>query len=101
DLVSLSATATVTDGDNDQVTTTVSLDLGGNLSFDDDLPSVSVGEVDASAITLTTQDAQTIGAEVSDSDSGSFAAAMLAAVTPTYGADGAGSTVLSGYTLTI
>ncbi|MBF7730857.1 DUF5801 repeats-in-toxin domain-containing protein, partial [Pseudomonas sp. N040] len=31
----------------------------------------------------------------------SFAAAMLAAVTPTYGADGAGSTVLSGYTLTI
>ncbi|MBF7731595.1 retention module-containing protein, partial [Pseudomonas sp. N040] len=91
--------ATVSDGDGDVASD--GLDLGGFLVFRDDGPSVSVGEVDASAITLTTQDAQTIGAEVSDSDSASFAAAMLAAVTPTYGADGAGSTVLSGYTLTI
>ncbi|MDX8469319.1 type I secretion C-terminal target domain-containing protein, partial [Mesorhizobium sp. VK23B] len=38
-LVSLSATATVTDGDNDQATSTVSTDLGGNIGFDDDIPS--------------------------------------------------------------
>ncbi len=37
--VQLSATATVTDGDNDTATTTVSADLGGNISFDDDVPS--------------------------------------------------------------
>ncbi|WP_269933382.1 beta strand repeat-containing protein, partial [Aminobacter sp. HY435] len=38
--VTLSATATVTDGDNDTATTTVSVDLGGNISFDDDVPAV-------------------------------------------------------------
>jgi len=98
--VTLSATATVTDGDGDTATTTVSTDLGGNIRFDDDNPSVSVGTVADSAITLTTQDAQTIGA-ASDTDSASFASAFLAAVTPTYGADGAGSTVISGYTLSV
>ena len=38
-LVTLTATATVTDGDNDTATTTVSADLGGNISFDDDVPT--------------------------------------------------------------
>ncbi|WP_192385141.1 DUF5801 repeats-in-toxin domain-containing protein [Mesorhizobium silamurunense] len=39
-LVTLSATATVTDGDHDQATSTVSTDLGGNIGFDDDIPSI-------------------------------------------------------------
>ncbi|BCG97024.1 DUF5801 repeats-in-toxin domain-containing protein [Mesorhizobium sp. 131-2-1] len=99
-LVSLSATATVTDGDHDQATSTVSTDLGGNIGFDDDIPSLTVGTVADAAITLVTQDAQTIGA-ASDTASASFAAAFLAAVTPSYGADGAGSTVISGYTLNV
>ncbi|MDX8470453.1 DUF5801 repeats-in-toxin domain-containing protein, partial [Mesorhizobium sp. VK23B] len=98
--VSLSATATVTDGDNDQATSTVSTDLGGNIGFDDDIPSLTVGTVNDGAITLVTQDAQTIGAN-SDTASASFAAAFLAAVTPSYGADGAGSTVISNYTLNV
>ncbi|WP_281034999.1 DUF5801 repeats-in-toxin domain-containing protein, partial [Mesorhizobium sp. M4A.F.Ca.ET.020.02.1.1] len=99
-LVTLSATATVTDGDHDQATSTVSTDLGGNIGFDDDVPSLTVGTVNESAITLVTQDAQTIG-PASDTASASFAAAFLAAVTPSYGADGAGSTVISGYTLNV
>ncbi|MFC6672535.1 DUF5801 repeats-in-toxin domain-containing protein [Marinobacterium aestuariivivens] len=98
-LVSLSATATTVDSDNDTATTTVNVDLGGNVSFDDDVPSVSAAAVADGDITLTTQDADTQGG--SDSDSASFAAAMLAAVTPVYGADGAGSTSLSGYSLSI
>ncbi len=37
--VSLSATVTVTDGDNDIATTPVSVDLGGNIQFADDGPN--------------------------------------------------------------
>ena len=40
-LVTLTATATVTDGDNDTTTTTVSADLGGNISFNDDVPTAN------------------------------------------------------------
>jgi Ca2+-binding RTX toxin-like protein len=39
--VTLSATATVTDGDNDTATATVTADLGGNISFDDDVPVIN------------------------------------------------------------
>ena len=99
-LVTLSATATTTDGDNDTGTTTVSVDLGGNISFDDDVPSVTGGAVADGQITLTTQDAQTIG-EASDTASAEFGAAFLAAAVPNYGADGAGTTVISGYALSI
>ncbi|MFA5081989.1 MAG: retention module-containing protein, partial [Hydrogenophilaceae bacterium] len=91
--VELSATATVTDFDNDQVTDTVTVDLGGNIGFDDDVPSVDVGAVTESSITVTTQDADTDtvpSGTGTDTATASFAAAMLAAVTPTYGADGAG-----------
>src|SRR5690606_33930295 len=98
--VTLSATATVTDGDNDTATAPVSIDLGGNVSFDDDVPTVQVGTVNDGPITLVTQDAETIGA-ATDTASASFAAAFLAAVTPSYGADGPGTTVVSGYTLTV
>ncbi|WP_189363029.1 DUF5801 repeats-in-toxin domain-containing protein, partial [Mesorhizobium sp. M4A.F.Ca.ET.022.05.2.1] len=70
------------------------------ITFNDDAPSLTVGTVNESAITLVTQDAQTIG-PASDTASASFAAAFLAAVTPSYGADGAGSTVISGYTLNV
>ena len=52
------------------------------------------------AIVLTTQDAQTIGV-ASDTASASFAAAFLAAANPVYGADGPGSTTISGYSLAV
>ena len=63
-LVTLSATATTSDFDNDTATATVSADLGGNIAFDDDVPSVSAATVADGGIVLTTQDAQTIGAVV-------------------------------------
>ncbi|UCM43669.1 retention module-containing protein [Aeromonas dhakensis] len=98
--VLLSATVTVVDGDNDTATGTVSADLGGNINFEDDVPSVTINAVADGGITLTTQDAQTIGA-ASDTATGSFAAAFLAAAVPNYGADGAGSTTVSGYSLSV
>nr|WP_277988539.1 retention module-containing protein [Aeromonas hydrophila] len=98
--VLLSATVTVVDGDNDTATGTVSADLGGNISFEDDVPSVTINAVVDSGITLTTQDAQTIGS-ASDTATGSFAAAFLAAAVPSYGADGPGTTTVSGYSLSV
>ncbi|WP_230317341.1 DUF5801 repeats-in-toxin domain-containing protein, partial [Legionella pneumophila] len=96
-LVFLNATAVTTDRDGDTATASASLDLGGNVKFDDDGPSVTMTVSDTNAITLNTQDADTIGA-ASDSDSVSFAAAF--AVTPNYGADGAGTTVTT-YALSV
>jgi Ca2+-binding RTX toxin-like protein len=61
---------------------------------------VTIGTVNDSSITLTTQDANTIGA-ATDVASASFASAFLAAVTPNYGADGAGSTVVNNYSLAV
>ncbi|WP_162493374.1 hypothetical protein [Legionella pneumophila] len=51
-----------TDGDGDTATASASLDLGGNVKFDDDGPSVTMAVSDNNAITLNTQDADTIGA---------------------------------------
>ncbi len=45
-LVSLMATAVTTDGDGDSATDSETVDLGGNLRFDDDGPSVSVSDAD-------------------------------------------------------
>ncbi|STY07154.1 structural toxin protein RtxA [Legionella pneumophila] len=42
-------------------TASASLDLGGNVKFDDDGPSVTMAVSDNNAITLNTQDAETIG----------------------------------------
>ena len=43
--VLLSATVTVVDGDNDTATGTVSADLGGNISFEDDVPTAKDNNV--------------------------------------------------------
>ncbi|MGY4047604.1 DUF5801 repeats-in-toxin domain-containing protein, partial [Aeromonas piscicola] len=98
--VLLSATVTVVDGDNDTATGTVSADLGGNIRFEDDVPSVTINAVADGSITLTTQDAQTIGS-ASDTATGSFAAAFLAAAVPSYGADGPGTTTVGSYSLSV
>ncbi len=49
--VLLSATVTVVDGDNDTATGTVSADLGGNIRFEDDVPSVTINAVADGGIT--------------------------------------------------
>ena len=79
-LVTLSATATIEDGDGDQDDTTVSIDLGGKIVFEDDTPSISAVEASDDTIVLTTQDAETIdtnSAVVSDTDTADFNDALL------------------------
>jgi len=67
----------------------------------DDVPSVEVGVVDLSGLGLQTDDADTVsgtGVATADVD---FAVKFAEAVTPEYGADGAGSTVIDNYTLSV
>jgi hypothetical protein len=87
-LVSLSATTLITDGDGDTASDTKSIDLGGNVVFDDHGPSITQAEPTDTAV-LNTQDAETIGT-ATDSATESFAAAFDISAS-SYGADGAGS----------
>jgi hypothetical protein len=69
------------------------------LTIVDDVPDVSVGAIDLSGLELTTFDNETVGG--TSTAGGSVAAAFMAAVTPLYGADGAGSLTVSGYHLVL
>ncbi|TIF35968.1 hypothetical protein DI013_14870, partial [Legionella pneumophila] len=91
----ISAVVTAKDSDGD--VSNVEIPIGQLIIFEDDGPSVTMTVSDNNVITLNTQDAETIGA-AGDSDSASFAAAF--AVTPNYGADGAGTTVTT-YALSV
>ncbi|HAT2149922.1 TPA: hypothetical protein I8046_003130, partial [Legionella pneumophila] len=83
-----------TDGDGDTATASERIDLGGNVRFADDGPSVVVNVGNEAGVVLTTQDAETIGAAtdvaVTNANFGN-----VFSNTPNYGADGAGSTVMS------
>ncbi|MFM5208175.1 retention module-containing protein, partial [Aeromonas hydrophila] len=74
----LTLVQTVTDADGDSASAAVDLGANGVFRFEDDGPSVTINAVADGGITLTTQDAQTIDA-ASDTATGSFAAAFLAA----------------------
>ncbi|WP_156085491.1 retention module-containing protein [Billgrantia saliphila] len=65
----------------------------------DDAPNLELGSVDLSGVALETQDSETVGG--TSVASGSVAVAFEAAVDAQYGADGAGSTVIDGYGLTL
>lgn len=84
----LSATVTATDADNDSVTK--SADISGRIRFEDDGPIVTLNVGDETAITLTTQDAETIG-ELSDTavSTANFGSVFTSAIA--YGADGMAS----------
>lgn len=83
-LVNLTASSTITDNDGDTASDSETIDLGGNVRFDDHGPSVSTTGV----VPTLTVDETTLLTD----DSASFAANFSV----NYGADGAGSTV---YTL--
>ncbi|HCH0557172.1 TPA: hypothetical protein NKO30_007345, partial [Pseudomonas aeruginosa] len=82
-----------TDTDGDTATGMVS------VKVIDDAPTVDVGTVNLTGLSLTTQDADTVAGP--DTDSASFKTAFEAAVSAHYGADGAGSTTVSGYALSM
>ncbi|WP_244463611.1 retention module-containing protein [Aeromonas bestiarum] len=96
----LTLVQTVTDADGDSASAAIDVGTGGVFQFEDDGPSVTINAVVDGGISLTTQDAQTIGA-ASDTATGSFAAAFLAAAVPSYGADGPGTTTVGSYSLSV
>lgn len=79
-LVNLVGTATITDGDGDTASETVSLDLGGNVKFADDGPSIT-DVLLGSAVDVDESD----GFPTSDTSAGSIISYL-----PDYGADGPG-----------
>ena len=95
-LVKLTGTADTTDGDGDTASNSQVVDLGGNVRFADDGPSVTVSATNEASVVLTTHDAQTDG-DPTASDSAVTTADFSGVFsnTPVYGADGAGTSVMS------
>ena len=83
-LVNLTASSTITDNDGDTASDSETIDLGGNVRFDDHGPTVSTTGV----VPTLTVDETTLLTDAS--------ASFVANFSVNYGADGAGSTV---YTL--
>ncbi|MDR6429307.1 hypothetical protein J2738_005472, partial [Variovorax paradoxus] len=91
-LITLTNTVTVTDGDGDTATDSEVLNIGANIRFDDDGPSVVLAAPIDTAL-VNTQDADTIGA-ATDSATTDFATAF-GVTSSSYGADGPGTTASS------
>ena len=90
-LVELTATATITDGDDDTATDSATIDLGGNIKFADDGPSIDVVAGADAGVMLITQDAETDGDPSAEDTAVSMAAfGSVFSFTSTTGADGAG-----------
>ena len=79
-LVNLNGKAIITDGDGDTAEQTVSIDLGGNIAFDDDGPNVTLTGATEPSLTVDESD---LGTDAN----GNFANAFLT----DFGADGAGT----------
>ncbi|MBU3724321.1 MAG: hypothetical protein FGM18_02275 [Burkholderiaceae bacterium] len=86
--VSLNGTATIADYDLDTDDDVKVLDLGGNISFNDDGPTITLA-TPTDTVTLNTHDALTIGSAF-DTDSKSFAESF-GITSSSYGADGVGA----------
>ncbi|GGB86266.1 hypothetical protein GCM10011494_00710 [Novosphingobium endophyticum] len=86
-LVNLVGKATITDGDGDEASDTVSLDLGGNIGFADDGPSVSGAELGSSVSVDETVAGDPAGFPISNTS-----AAPMLIFTSEYGADDGGTT---------
>ena len=89
DLVTLTDSVTLTDRDGDTATDSKVLNIGANIKFDDDGPTIVLATPTDTAL-LNTQDAQTIAA-ATDSATQNFSTAF-GVTSSSYGADGAGST---------
>ncbi|HCJ1124238.1 TPA: type I secretion C-terminal target domain-containing protein [Legionella pneumophila] len=88
----ISAVVTAKDSDGDE--SNAEIPIGQLIIFADDGPSVAVNVGNEAGILLTTQDADTIGT-ATDAAVTSANFGNVFSNTPNYGADGAGSTVMS------
>ncbi|SEF26573.1 DUF5801 repeats-in-toxin domain-containing protein [Variovorax sp. NFACC27] len=89
DLITLTNAVTLTDSDGDTASDSKLLNIGSNIKFDDDGPTIVLATPTDTTL-LNTQDAQTVGA-ATDSSIQDFAPAF-GTTSSSHGADGAGST---------
>ncbi|RTQ33258.1 hypothetical protein EJP69_17170 [Variovorax gossypii] len=89
DLITLTNAVTLTDSDGDTASDSKLLNIGSNIQFDDDGPTIVLATPTDTTL-LNTQDAQTVGA-ATDSSIQDFAPAF-GTTSSSYGADGAGTT---------
>ena len=97
--IGLTASATITDGDGDTNSASKTLDIGGNIRFDDDGPSIDVTSSSESIVILDTQDAQTIGANSDTAVSTANFGNVFKIGSSSFGADGAGTVSKLDYDL--
>jgi len=97
--ISLTATATIVDNDGDTATDTATIDLGGNLRFADDGPSLS-GVGVGSSVSVDETTAGTPAGFGAGGISATSAGAVISATTA-FGADGAAATGSVSYGLAI
>ena len=102
-LVRLTASATITDQEGDSATDSAFIDLGGNIRFADDGPSVNVTATNEASVVLTTQDAETDGVPTSQDTATSAAnfSGVFAIASQSFGADGPGTAPVLGYALSL
>ena len=102
-LVRLTASATITDGDGDTATDSAFIDLGGNIRFADDGPSLDVTATNETNVVLTTQDAETDGVPTSQDTATSAAnfSGVFAIASQSFGADGPGTAPVLNYALSL
>ena len=100
-LVSLTASATITDFDGDTATSSQTVDLGGNIQFADDGPSLTVAAASDTGVLLTTQDADTVGAASDTAVSTANFNGVFTIASQSFGADGAGTAPSLSYVLAI
>src|SRR5690606_31685660 len=100
-LVNLTASATITDGDGDTATDSETIDLGGNIRFLDDGPSLDVAAAADAGVVLTTRDANTIGTNSDTAASTANFGSVFSIASSAYGADGAGTAPSLSYALSL
>ncbi|WP_105403110.1 DUF5801 repeats-in-toxin domain-containing protein [Neorhizobium sp. T7_12] len=98
-LVKLTASATITDGDGDTRTDSAIIDLGGNIQFADHGPSIDVSAGSDTNVVLKTQDGDTIGSNTDTATSSAAFGSVFSIASQSHGADGAGSVSALSYQL--
>jgi T1SS-143 domain-containing protein len=94
-LVKLTATATITDDEGDRASDSETIDLGGNIRFQDDGPSINLVAKDEHKVILQTQDGDTIGSATDHASSTASFGGVFSIASSSFGADGPGRISMS------
>ncbi|MFN7090500.1 MAG: Ig-like domain-containing protein, partial [Allorhizobium sp.] len=94
-LVKLTATVTIFDGDGDRASDSETIDLGGNIRFQDDGPRINLVAKDEHKVILQTQDGDTIGSATDYASSKASFGGVFSIASSSFGADGPGRISMS------